>query len=239
MENGKCCDCSQKKRKKFGCQLQAHFSSSYYCKIFEKLIYDNLFPYICDNKFIDDRQSGYRKFDSTIKQLLNITHEIYSAFNLDHDVCAIFLDLSKAFDRVWRQGLIVKLKRIAIEGEMLGIISSFLEVRYQRVTLDGEKSDWALVEAGVPQGSILGPLFFLIYINDLFDVVNSDIRIFADDTFIFKVITDQNSHRDLNIDLQNITLWADQWKMSFNPDISKPAHDVTFTNKRNPRLGSP
>ena len=92
---------------------------------------------------------------------------------------------------------------------MLEIISSFLEDRYQRVTLDGETSEWALVEAGVPQGSILGPLFFLIYNNDIFDAVSSDIRVFADDTFIFKVITDQNSHRDLNSDLQNITKWAD------------------------------
>ena len=122
---------------------------------------------------------------------------------------------------------------------MLGIISSFLEDRYQRVTLDGETSDWAEVEAGVPQGSILGPLFFLIYINDLFDTVSSDIRIFADDTFIFKVINCQESHQDLDSDLQNITKWAEQWKMSFNPDITKPAHDVTFSSKRNPQLGVP
>ena len=82
----------------------------------------------------------------------------------------------------------------------------------------------------MPQGSILGPILFLVYINDLFDVVTSDIRIFADDTFIFRVV-DPNSTEDLNNDLKNITEWAYQWKMLFNPDMTKQAVEVVFSKK--------
>ena len=201
-------------------------------KIFEKIIFDNLYPYIFNNNFIDDKQSGYRRGDGTVKQLLSITHEIFKAFDDGNELRAVFLDISRAFDKVWSKGLIFKLRKIGIEGEMLKIITSFLEDRQQRVTMDGEFSDWADIEAGVPQGSILGPILFLIYINDLIEVVSSDIRIFADDTFIFRIV-DPNSTVDLNSDLQKITEWAFQWKMLFNPDITKQAIEVVFSNKRN------
>ena len=114
---------------------------------------------------------------------------------------------------------------------MLAILESFLVDRQQRVTLDSECSDWAGIEAGVPQGSILGPILFLIYINDLFEVVSSDIRIFADDTFIFRII-DQSSALELSRDLDRITDWAHAWKMLFNPDLSKQAVEVVFSKKR-------
>ena len=200
-------------------------------KIFEKIIFDNLYPYVFGNGFIHDKQSGYRRGDSTVKQLLSITHEIYKAFEQGKELRAVFLDISRAFDRVWHEGLIHKLKVIGIEGEMLDILTSFLKNRKQRVTLDGECSDWADLEAGVPQGSILGPILFLIYINDLIDEVSSDIRIFADDTFIFRIV-DPSSTYELTQDLEKITRWAHRWKMIFNPDISKQAVEIVFSNKR-------
>ena len=94
----------------------------------EKIIFDNLYPYIFCNNFIHDNQSGCRRMDSTVKQLLSITHEIYKAFESAHEIRAIFLDIDKAFDKVWKEGLIYKLKRIGIEGEMLDILSSFLRI---------------------------------------------------------------------------------------------------------------
>ena len=200
-------------------------------KIFEKILFDNLYPYIFNNNSIHDKQSGYRRGDSTVKQLLSITHEIYKAFDKGHEIRAVFLDISKAFDKVWTQGLIFKLKKIGIEGEMLDILCSFLEDRQQRVTLDGENSDWVDIEAGVPQGSILGPILFLIYINDLIEVVSSDIRIFADDTFIFRIV-DATSSEELIKDLEAITRWSVQWKLEFNPSLSKQAIEVLFSNKR-------
>ena len=208
-------------------------------KIFENIIFDNLYRYIFSNKLISDRQSGFRKGDSTIKQLISITHDIYQSFDClpPKDIRAIFLDISKAFDKVWHEGLLFKLKRNGVDGNMLSILSSFLSDRYQRVTINGKNSDWSKIGAGVPQGSVLGPLLFLIYINDLVEVVDSEIRIFADDTFIFQVVSDRLSCTNvLNNDLRKISNWARQWKMAFNPDISKQAVEVQFSSKKSETL---
>ncbi|MCH2389971.1 MAG: reverse transcriptase family protein [Nitrospinales bacterium] len=199
------------------------------------MIFDGLYTHIYANNLISDKQSGYKTGDSTIKQLLAITHEIHKAFDSSppKEVRAAFLDISRAFDRVWHEGLIFKLKQNGIEGEMINILGSFLDERVQRVTIDGKSSSWANIEAGVPQGSILGPILFLVYINDLVDQVESEIRIFADDTFIFRIV-DHDSTTDLNRDLEKITEWATQWKMVFNPDIQKQAIEVSFSSKRAP-----
>ena len=97
----------------------------------------------------------------------------------------IFLDISKAFHRVWHDGLIYKVKYIGINGMFLKLITSFLENRFQRVVLTGQTFSWEPVLAGVPQGSVLGLLFFLIYINDLSKNLSSNTKLFADDTSIF------------------------------------------------------
>ena len=199
-------------------------------KIFEKIIYDNLYSYIYKNNFITDKQSGYKRGDSTVKQLLSITNEIHKTFDEGKELRAVFLDISRAFDRVWHDGLLFKLSQIGIEGQALNIVKDFLKNREQRVFIDGQSSDWAPITAGVPQGSILGPLLFLIYINDITEVITSDIRIFADDTFIFRT-ANSDSTRLLNDDLAKITDWAWRWKMLFNPDISKQAAEVIFSNK--------
>ena len=211
-------------------------------KIFEKVIFDSLYKHIYSNNLISDKQSGYRQGDSTIKQLLSITHEIYKAFDAtpSKEVRAVFLDISRAFDRVWHEGLIFKLKQFGLEGDMINIISSFLSNRKQRVAIDGKVSNWADIEAGVPQGSILGPILFLVYINDLASSVESDIRIFADDTFIFRIVDkNSNSTQELNEDLARITEWARKWKMVFNPDMSKQAVEVNFSTKRTPSVFEP
>ena len=96
-----------------------------------------------------------------------------------------FLDISKAFDKVWHHGLHYKPRQNGISGELLSSLSDFLDNRTQRVILNGQYSSWAKVEAGVPQGSILGPLLFLIYINDLSDNLASNPKLFADDTSLF------------------------------------------------------
>ena len=163
-----------------------------------------MYEYIYKNKFISDKQSGYKRGDSTVKQLISITNEIHKAFDEGKEIRAVFLDISRAFDRVWHEGLIFKLRQIGIEGSAIKIIHSFLENREQRVAIDGFSSDWGQISAGVPQGSILGPLLFLIYINDITEIVSSDIRLFADDTFIFR-IADQQSTQLLNSDSENIT----------------------------------
>ena len=124
------------------------------------------------------------------------------------------------------------MKQNGISGDLLQILSDFLSNRKQRVVLNGQNSSWTNVHAGVPQGSILGPLLFLIYINDLADDLSSNVKLFADDTSLFSVVHDVNaSARELNDDLKKINKWAFQWKMSFNPDPSKQAQEVIFSRK--------
>ena len=147
-------------------------------------------------------------------------------------VRSVFLDISKAFDKVWLDGVIFKLEQNGISGDLLNILIDFLSNRKQRVVLNGQISAWGSVNAGVPQGSILGPLLFLIYINDLSDNLSSNVKLFADTTSLFSVTHDVNaSARELNDDLTKISNWAFQWKMSFNPDVNKQAQQVIFSWK--------
>ena len=145
---------------------------------------------------------------------------------------SVFLDISKAFDKVWHNGLLFKLSQNGISGNLLDLLSSFLSDRKQRVLLNGQTSEWRNVTAGVPQGSILGPLLFLIYINDLSGDLSSKAKLFADDTSLFSVTHDiTTSANELNNDLKKISDWAFQWKMSFNPDPSKQAQEAIFSRK--------
>ena len=145
----------------------------------------------------------------------------------------VFLDISKAFDKVWHKGLLYKLEQNMIKGLLLNILKDFLKSRKQRVALNGQHSSWSDVLAGVPQGSILRPLLILIYINDLSDGLNCTPKLFADDTSLFSTVYNINEATNtLNNDLNKITEWVHQWKMSFNPDISKQAHEVIFSRKR-------
>ena len=115
---------------------------------------------------------------------------------------------------------------------MLETLTGFLKDRKQRVVLNGQNSSWANVEAGVPQGSILGPLLFLIYINDLPDNLSTNVKLFAYDTSLFSVVHDiTSSSCDLNYELNRVREWAFQWKMSFNPETSKQTQEVIFTRK--------
>ena len=207
-----------------------------FSKIFEKCIYDTIYTYFEVNNLFSPHQSGFRKNDSCVSQLLSITHEIFKNFdaNPSLDTRGIFLDISKAFDRVWHEGLLFKLKSYGICGPLLSLLKEFLSDRLQRVTLNGQCSSWRQILAGVPQGSILGPLLFLIFINDLPDNLESTVKIFADDTSLFSATSDpQTCANNLTRDLRRISSWADQWKMSFNPDPSKQAVGLHFTRKIN------
>ena len=131
------------------------------------------------------------------------------------------------------QRSLIKLKQNSISGNLLDTITDFLNSRKQRVTLIGQFSSWTSIEAGVPQGLILGPLIILFYINDLSDDLMTNVKLFADDTSLFSVVHDVNtSSTNLNNDLRKISDWAIQWKMSFNPDPSKQAQEVIFSRKR-------
>ena len=131
---------------------------------------------------------------------------------------------------MWHDGLLYKLKCYGVECGFYDILKNYLQNRKQRVVLNGQSSSWLDVNAGVPQGSVLGPLLFLIYINDLPENLISASKLFADDTSIFSTVFDVNkSSMDLNKDLTTIKNWAFQWRMAFNPDPNKQATEIIFS----------
>ena len=203
-------------------------------KILERLIYNKMFEFFTENELISQNQSGLKPGDSCISQLLCITHDIYQSLDDGLETRAVFLDISKAFDKVWHEGLLFKLKQNGISGNLLNFITDFLYQRKQKVVLNGQHLSWTNVQAGVPQGSILGPLFFLIYINDLSDDLTSNPKLFADNDSLFSVVQNINSAtNDLNTDLIKISDWAFQWKMMLNPDPKKQTQEVIFSRKIN------
>ena len=188
-------------------------------KTLKKLIYEPLYLHLERENLLNPNQSGFRPGDSTINQLLSITHLILEAFDYNPtlEVRSVYLDISKAFDRVWHEGLIYKLVRCGVSGKLL--LKSFLLSRKQRTVLNGQASTWGNISTGVPQRSILGPLLFLIYINDLTTNLKCSVKLFADDTSLFTIVQDPNlAASNMNHNLDQISLWAHDWRMSFNQD---------------------
>ena len=203
-------------------------------KIFEKLVFDSLYSYLVANNLITKNQSGFVPKDSCTNQLLFLINEIHEAFEdpKSLEVRAVFLDISKAFDKVWHEGLLFKLEQNGVSGKLLNFFKSYLSNRKQRVVINGFYSEFADIESGVPQGSVLGPLLFLVYIHDLEKDIKSNVKFFADDTMLYSIVKDPNlSAAELNHDLEKINQWAKQWKMAFNPDPNKQANEVLFSCK--------
>ena len=159
----------------------------------------------------------------------DITKTIDSGFQTD----IIFLDLSKAFDKVPHYSLCNKLSYYGIRGKILSWIRNFLTNRHQRVVLDGFTSESHPVNSGVPQGTILAPLLFLCYVNDLPSSIQCKIGLYADDTILYSTIHTLSDCITLQKDLDSLTQWATKWKMSFNPDKSE---HMKITHKHNPVL---
>ena len=132
---------------------------------------------------------------------------------------------------MWHAGLLLKLKTAGVAGSVLTWFKSYLSDRRQRVVLPGVNSNWTFIRAGVPQGSILGPLLFLLYINNIVSEIGSNIRLFADDTSLFIVVDNPvTAAGQLNIDLQKISQWATTWLVSFNPSKTEA---MLFSRKLN------
>ena len=189
-------------------------------KIYEKTIYTRIYDYLTKNKLINEKQFGFRSKHSTNHALISITEKIKSLMDDNNVVCAIFIDLEKAFDTVNHKILVDKLKHYGLRGNVNKLIQSYLSNRKQYVSIKGFDSVILNVECGVPQGSSLGPLLFMIYLNDFKNCVNKLINgHFADDTYILyggkKLKTIETI---INTELKQISKWLRLNKLSLNED---------------------
>lgn len=163
-------------------------------------------------------QHGFLKGRSTVTQLLTVLHEINQTLDNSGQTDIIYMDFSKAFDSVCHRLLVHKLRSFGFHGTLLKWFESYLNNRHQRVVIEGESSQWLPVLSGVPQGSILGPLLFLLYVNDISDCVsaNSVIGLFADDAKMIRSIHSLNDCLALQNDLDKLCEWSKKWKLDFN-----------------------
>ena len=204
-------------------------------KIFEKLLYKRLSKYVENNKMLPNLQFGFRKGRGTCDALLTISSYLQSALDCGHEARIVGLDFSAAFDRVNHIALIYKLKQLGIGGPFLNIITEFLTDRTQRVCVDGELSDVRNVISGVPQGSVLGPLLFIIYTSDMWLGLENKLVAYADDATLAACIDSPNlrSHvaDSLNRDLARINDWCKLWGMKLNP---KKTQSMIISRSRTP-----
>ena len=183
------------------------------------------------------RQYGFISGRSTSLQLLEVLDKWTETLDNGHYVDCIYMDFQKAFDKVPHKRLLEKIKGYGIVGPTLNWIEDFLKNRSQKVMVNGAGSKWENVTSGILQGSVLGPILFVIYINDLPDTVESDSYLFADDTKIFRIIKGEDDKEILQDDFTKLEEWSGKWLLKFHPEkckhmkISKSKNEETNTYK--------
>ena len=199
------------------------------CKILESLIRDKILQHLNINGLINPNQHGFVPNKSCMSNLLETIDFITYNLNSDSQTDIIYLDNAKAFDKVSHNKLLIKLESYSINISILKWIEAFLKNRKQRVVIGDSFSDWESVTSGVPQGTVLAPVLFVIYINDLPDQVKSMFKLYADDSKLGAKIENLNDCIQLQEDLDSVINWANEWQMTFN--INK-CHSVHFSNKK-------
>ncbi|KAL1137830.1 hypothetical protein AAG570_009526 [Ranatra chinensis] len=186
-------------------------------KILEKIILKRLNKFIHDNTLLRPEQCGFRNQHSTSHQLLRVVESITRGFNEHRSTGALFIDIEKAFDRVWHEGLLYKLIKLGIPDGLTNILGSYLTNRHFRVQIDSHKSQWKQIRAGVPQGSLLGPVLFNLYINDIPQTDGTEIAMYADDTtFLTQSWHPKLVHHKLQNAVSKAEEWFKKWRMNVN-----------------------
>ena len=201
--------------------------TSVVCKLMEKMIKHEVLKHCINKRLLSDALHGFVPNKSCTTNLLESLYMMTKTLDNKIEMDLIFLDFAKAFDKVNHQLLKLKLENYGIKGNLLSWISSFLENRKQRVVLGETVSDWVSVTSGVPQGSVLGPLLFAIYINDLPECIKSNVKMFADDTKIIGTIRTSHIDSDTAViqnDVDSISTWCKEWRMHLNTDKCKVMH---------------
>ena len=187
-------------------------------KNLESHVYDAIVEHMHSNNLFSPFQYGFIKNRSTTLQLLKVLQLWVNDLDEGLAIDNVNMDFRKAFDKVPHRRLLYKLSTYGIQGKVLQWIENFLKNRHQRVCVSGYVSDWTEVVSGIPQGSVLGALLFVIYINDLPDNIQSDIFLFADDTKFFRKVEDSDDAAIIQQDLNTLYQWSNDWLLKFHPD---------------------
>ena len=187
------------------------------CKLLEHAIVSNMVKHLEKHDILNDCQHGFRAKRSCELQILTLYHEMAASLDKKTQTDMVILDFSKAFDRVPHQRLLKKTHHYGIRDNTFQWIASFLSHRTQQVLVEGQSSEKVPVLSGVPQGSVLGPILFLIFINDLPDNLNSKARMFADDCIVYREIKSNKDQLTLQEDLDTLAAWEQKWGMDFHP----------------------
>ena len=205
--------------------------TSVIAKIMESIIREKILLHLIRNKVLSDCQHGFVPGRNCLTQLLLCLEDWSKMIKEGEPFDVIYTDFSKAFDSVAHQRLLCKLEHLGIRGDVLNWVRSFLSGRTQRVKVDDFFSKWVNVTSGIPQGSVLGPLLFVVFINDLPDELKYSIcKMFADDCKIYRRLNQENVNK-LQVDLTNLERWSKKWQLPFNPSECK----VMYFGKKNPK----
>ena len=198
--------------------------TSVVCKVMESIIRDKIVDHLMENELLCDEQHGFVPGRSCITQLLCCIEEWSSLLDQGFPIDIIYLDFKKAFDAVPHLRLLRKVHSFGIQGSIYKWLENFLMGRRQRVTIGSDKSNWANVLSGIPQGSVLGPILFVLFINDIPNALQNVSRIFADDTKAYKVVRTIEEQDNLQEDLNSALNWSQAWQMNFNIDKCHALH---------------
>ena len=201
------------------------------CKLLEHIVHSQIMDHYDSRHLLADQQHGFRSRRSCESQLLITVDSLAKSLDSGEQVDVILLDFSKAFDKVPHQRLLHKLDDYGVRGSTWNWVKDFLAKRTQQVTLEGQSSTKADVISGVPQGTVMGPLLFLTFINDLPEYTQSDVRLFADDCLLYRKVSSLADARQLQQDLSSLEKWEKQWQMEFHPQKCTVIH---VSRKQNP-----
>ena len=203
-------------------------------KVMESSVHKQLQRYLLRHELISNKQYGFRPSHSTADLLTVLSQTWNNTLDKGGEVYAVALDIKGAFDQVWHNGLCAKLSSKGITGRLHVWLQNYLQGRSIKVALSGQSSSPRTINASVPQGSILGPLLFSVFIDDVVEQCENNIFLYADDSTIFAPVTSSNGPEvtaSLNKDLENIRKWSDAWKVTFEPSKCKA---LILSRKRNP-----
>ena len=201
------------------------------CKIMEHVVCCHMSRHLEANSIISPHQHGFLRRLSCETQLATVIHDWAKVLNIHSQVDVVFLDFAKAFDSVPHERLLRKAHHYGFRGKLHAWLRCFLTDRRQRVVINGISSRWSPVKSGVPQGTVLGPTLFLLFINDMPDTISSNIKLFADDCVIYRTISSVSDHLEMQRDLACLENWAATWQMSFAP---KKCMSMSITLKKTP-----